>query len=674
MSNAFDWLDTFVSSLPSKPSPELERLFGNNDDMIKDLTHRADIILESVFAPSAHVEQFIALSDSYLFTKFISPKSVKWQTTLVPSIYYKFLEAILTSLELWSPLLTNEEFHRSLLACSAELVLIDSGLYSTLLFPMVLKRCGITAFDVCKVIESFVKHKELLPGDLILHLFALQERLFECMIWEKGSSMYNSLIVARPDLSQEINRLGLLAEPIPSLDEILMHSNSFEKLVHLRSFRKSNIPALLGSYQNGDVMTQWPAYESFTTCEDRLFDYSSFQSKTPPPPLHTAFASPECPNPGCAEAVINVFFSKVLELAAQKISVLAAVLEVTQQIEEAVCCLVQHILRRQTALFFNRHIDQIILCSFFGVAQFSKLNLTIQEILRSYVGQPRCKSQVYRSIFVDWSPTCHNGKTGQEYVGLTTFYNEIYFPSVKSILIQLVRTGHCPRPRSSHVSSRPHPSNMIANKDKVSSADKVDLSPTESSKILELAYALISELVERLKLVKHIRKTVYLLVQYILHQRPAFFFNTDLDQIILCSLFSVAKFFQINLSFKEIVLKYRKQLQCKPQAFRGVFVDLAQPRHDENTGLDHDGICTFYKETFVPTVNPLLKELVPAASNRKALHEVNTNIDVQSPGSSVSSSPSLLGKSLKKVTVEHNLAKDNIGQKLLSEVGDLALA
>ncbi|KAF9597136.1 hypothetical protein IFM89_015965 [Coptis chinensis] len=641
----------------SKPSPELERLFGNNDGMIKDLTHREDIILESVFAPSAYVDQFIALPDSHLFTKFISPKSVKWRTTLVPSIYYKFLEAILTSSELGSPLLTNEEFHRSLLACSAELVLIGSGLYSTLLFPMVLKRCGITAFDVCKVIESFVKHKELFPGDLILHLFALQERLFECMIWEKGSSMYNSLIVARPDLSEEINRLGLLAEPIPSFDEILMHSNSFEKLVYLRSFLKSDIPALLGSDQNGDVMTQWPAYESFTTYEGRLFDYSSFESKTPPPPLHTAFASPECPNPGrksetCAEAVINVFFSKILELAAQKISVLASVLEITQQIEEAVCCLVQHILRWQTALFFNRHIDQIILCSFFGVARISKLNLTIQELLQSYVGQ------------------VVNHVVNLKFIAVYLLIGRQHVTMGK----QLVRTGHCPRPRSSRVSSRSRPSNMIANKDKVSSADRVDLSPTESSKILELADALIGELVERLKLVKHIRKTVYLLVQYILHQRPAFFFNTDLDQIILCSLFSVANFFQINLSFKEIVLQYRKKLQCKPQAIRGVFVDLAQPRQDEKTGLDHDGILPFYKEIFVPTVYPLLKELVPPAAYYKALREVNTNIDVQRPGSSLSSSPSLLGKSLKKVTVEHNVAKDDIVQKLLSEVEDLALA
>jgi retinoblastoma-like protein 1 len=35
--------------------------------------------------------------------------------------------------------------------------------------------------------------------------------------------MYNSLIVARPALSAEINRLGLLAEPMPSLDAIVVH-------------------------------------------------------------------------------------------------------------------------------------------------------------------------------------------------------------------------------------------------------------------------------------------------------------------------------------------------------------------------------------------------------------------------------------------------------------------
>ncbi|KAF3787928.1 Retinoblastoma-related protein [Nymphaea thermarum] len=51
------------------------------------------------------------------------------------------------------------------------------------------------------------------------------ERPLESLAWERGSSMYNSLIVAKPSLGAEINRLGLLAEPMPSLDAIALQQN-----------------------------------------------------------------------------------------------------------------------------------------------------------------------------------------------------------------------------------------------------------------------------------------------------------------------------------------------------------------------------------------------------------------------------------------------------------------
>ena len=56
-------------------------------------------------------------------------------------------------------LLTNERFHRCMLACSAELVLATHKTV-TMLFPAVLERNGITAFDLSKVIESFIRHEE----------------------------------------------------------------------------------------------------------------------------------------------------------------------------------------------------------------------------------------------------------------------------------------------------------------------------------------------------------------------------------------------------------------------------------------------------------------------------------------------------------------------------------
>ena len=151
-------------------------------------------------------------------------------------LYYRVLEAIcraeaqILHASNLTALLTNERFHRCMLACSAELVLATHKTV-TMLFPAVLERTGITAFDLSKVIESFIRHEESLPRELRRHLNSLEERLLESMVWEKGSSMYNSLTVARPNLSAEINRLGLLAEPMPPLDAICMNINMNTKFI-----------------------------------------------------------------------------------------------------------------------------------------------------------------------------------------------------------------------------------------------------------------------------------------------------------------------------------------------------------------------------------------------------------------------------------------------------------
>ncbi|KAJ0054641.1 hypothetical protein Pint_02488 [Pistacia integerrima] len=84
------------------------------------------------------------------------------------------------------------------------------------------------AFDMSKVIESFIKHEDSLPRELKRHLNSL-EKLLESMVWEKGSSLYNPLIVAKPSLSDEIKRLNLLADPMPSLDEIAMSNQVLQE-------------------------------------------------------------------------------------------------------------------------------------------------------------------------------------------------------------------------------------------------------------------------------------------------------------------------------------------------------------------------------------------------------------------------------------------------------------
>lgn len=236
------WLRTVICPLPSKPSAELERFLKSCDkDVTVDVIRRAHIILEAIFPSSSRGERSVA--GSLQSANLMDNIWAEQRRLEALKLYYRVLEAmcmaeaqVLHATNLTS-LLTNERFHRCMLACSAELVLATHKTV-TMLFPAVLERTGITAFDLSKVIESFIRHEESLPRELRRHLNSLEERLLESMVWEKGSSMYNSLTVARPALSTEINRLGLLADPMPSLDAIAMHINFSGGLPPVHSLQK----------------------------------------------------------------------------------------------------------------------------------------------------------------------------------------------------------------------------------------------------------------------------------------------------------------------------------------------------------------------------------------------------------------------------------------------------
>jgi hypothetical protein len=72
--------------------------------------------------------------------------------------------------------------------------------------------------------------------------------------------------------------------------------------------------------------------------------------------------------------------------------------------------------------------------------QFSKLNLSFWEIVHSYKQQPECRSPVFRSVFVDCplAGAGHNDDKPQKRVGIITFYNDIFAPSVWPLVMELI--------------------------------------------------------------------------------------------------------------------------------------------------------------------------------------------------------------------------------------------
>ncbi|CAN1813540.1 Retinoblastoma-related protein [Linum perenne] len=481
------WLRTVVSPLPPKPSPQLERFLASCDrDVTNEVARRAYIILEAIFPSSSLGERCV--TGDLQTTNLMDNIWAEQRRLEALKLYYRVLEAmciaeaqILHTTNLTS-ILTNERFHRCMLACSAELVLATHKTV-TMLFPAVLERTGITAFDLGKVIESFVRHEESLPRELRRHLNSLEERLLESLVWEKGSSLYNSLTVARPALSAEITRLGLLAEPMPSLDAIAMHMNlSSVGLPPMPSVLKQE---MMPTGQNGDMRSpKRPCTDyrsvlvernSFTSpAKDRLL---ALKSKLPPAALQSAFSSPTCPIPGgggetCAETGINIFFGKINKLAAVRINGMIERLQPSHQhIRENVYYLFQQVLSQRTSLFFNRHMDQILLCCLYGIAKISKVNLTFKEIIFNYRKQPQCKPQVFRSVFVDWSTVHHNARTGQDHVDIITFYNEVFIPVAKTQLVSIGSGGTITKANQS--------SEVIHNKDgQCPASPKVSTFPT----------------------------------------------------------------------------------------------------------------------------------------------------------------------------------------------------
>ncbi|XP_010557914.1 PREDICTED: retinoblastoma-related protein 1-like isoform X2 [Tarenaya hassleriana] len=514
------WLRTVICPLPSKPSPELEHFLKSCDrDITNDVTRRAHIILEAIFPNSSLGDRYA--SGSLQSVNLMDDIWAEQRRAEALKLYYRILEAMckaeaqLLHASNLTSLLTNERFHRCMLACSAELVLATHKTI-TMLFPAVLERTGITAFDLSKVIESFIRHEDSLPRELRRHLNSLEERLLESMVWEKGSSMYNSLIVARSSLSSEINHLGLLAEPMPSLDAIAALINFSGG-----SYPASSVPKhepCLGQNLDirspkrlcGDYRSVLVERNSFTSpVKDRLLTLGNLKSKMLPPPLQSAFASPTRPNPGgggetCAETGINIFFTKINKLAAVRINGMVERLQLSQQMRESVYCLFQRVLGQRTSLFFNRHIDQIILCCFYGMAKISQMSLTFREIIYNYRKQPQCKPQVFRSVFVDSLQGRRPGvstvsqRVGPDHVDIITFYNEVFIPTVKPLLVELgpVRTptkdnrmaeatnkleGPCPCPGSPKVSAFPNVPDMSPKK--VSATHNVYVSPLRTSKM-----------------------------------------------------------------------------------------------------------------------------------------------------------------------------------------------
>ncbi|DAZ98330.1 TPA: hypothetical protein N0F65_007137 [Lagenidium giganteum] len=160
-------------------------------------------------------------------------------------------------------------------------------------------------------------------------------------------------------------------------------------------------------------------------------------------------SSPNAPTPASVPAgrvsVLQLFFRKVLSLAASRIHKLGTMLELDAKILNQTWTAIKECLSVQHHLMKDRHLDQIILCSIYGVCKVNhvKPEVTFKRIIDSYkklqtpqwaahynwptvIGSGRQAGDIIRNIKLD------DDSRGD----IIKFYNKCYIPTMKVFLLQ----------------------------------------------------------------------------------------------------------------------------------------------------------------------------------------------------------------------------------------------
>ncbi|KAL1525124.1 hypothetical protein AB1Y20_019996 [Prymnesium parvum] len=137
-----------------------------------------------------------------------------------------------------------------------------------------------------------------------------------------------------------------------------------------------------------------------------------------------------------AKAALQQFMKKCRYLAGKRTQELCVLLLLPSALVQQVWSCVKIVLNMCRSLLENRHLDQIIMCSVYGVCRVNNKALpkqvTFREIIEKYKQQPHASAMVFREVFMT---------AEEEPQDIIKFYNKIFIPVMKEHLL-LARQGN----------------------------------------------------------------------------------------------------------------------------------------------------------------------------------------------------------------------------------------
>ncbi|XP_069826245.1 retinoblastoma-associated protein isoform X2 [Dendropsophus ebraccatus] len=316
-------------------------------------------------------------------------------------LHYRVMESMLKSeqerlsVHNFSRLLNNDTFHRCLLACAVEVVVATYGrnLYQCLSnsetdisFPWILSVFEQKAFDFFKVIESFIKAEPSLTKDMIKHLERCEHMIMECLAWQSNSPLFDLIRQTR-------DREGADHPETPSTIQQPSQHNPTAADLYLspsRNLHQCAVPSVhITSSTNGH--------------------------------------GPHPPQPQQRSTSLSVFYKKVYRLAYLRLnSLCTSLLPDHPELEHIIWTLFQHTLQHEYDLMRDRHLDQIMMCSMYGICKAKNIDLRFKTIVTAYKQLTNTNQETFKHVLI---------REGQ-HDSIIVFYNLVFMQKLKSNILQ----------------------------------------------------------------------------------------------------------------------------------------------------------------------------------------------------------------------------------------------
>ncbi|NXG27222.1 RB protein, partial [Dromaius novaehollandiae] len=321
-------------------------------------------------------------------------------------LYYRVMESMLKSEEErlsvhnFSKLLNDNIFHTSLLACAVGVVMATYGRNASqndgtsaetdLSFPWILNVFDLKAFDFYKVIESFIKAEPSLTRDMIKHLERCEHRIMESLAWQSDSPLFDLI-----KQSKEREGQADQPEPAPTLNLPLQHNHTAADLY-------------LSPVRSPKKKASGPPLNATSTPDAQ----ATVTSQTQKPQKSTS---------------LSLFYKKVYRLAYLRLHTLFyRLLSEHPDLEPLIWTLFQHTLQNEYELMRDRHLDQIMMCSMYGICKVKNVDLRFKIIVSAYKELPNTNQETFKRVLI----------REEQYDSIIVFYNLVFMQKLKTNILQ----------------------------------------------------------------------------------------------------------------------------------------------------------------------------------------------------------------------------------------------